>query len=228
MISVIIPTYNESTVIGGLIRFLIANTGNQVAEIFVSDAGSSDGTVEAAAKAGAVVLHSPEKGRAAQMNYAALRSKGSVLYFVHADCFPPVGFAKDIMDAVKNGYDCGRYQTRFMSNLFLLKLNAFFTRFDFFSCYGGDQTLFIRKDLFNQLHGFDITKRIMEDYDLTVRARKNGRYKIFKKKVLISARKYELNSWLQVQRANYKAVQSYKKGMSTTEIAINYKKMLRL
>ncbi len=196
-------------------------------EIIVSDGGSSDATLALAEKAGAVVYTSPGKGRAAQMNYAASKSSGSILYFIHADTIPPDSFAGDIIAAVQEGYQAGRYRTRFFSDKFLLKVNAFFTRFDMFMCYGGDQTFFITTELFNALNGYDPSKIIMEDYDLTGRAKQKGRYKIFRKAALVSARKYELNSWLQVQRANYLAVQAYKKGVPTQEIANSYKKMLR-
>lgn len=227
MISVIIPTYNEASNIEGLILILKKNGGSFLLEIIVSDGGSSDATIALAAKAGAVVYTSPGKGRAAQMNHAVSKSSGNILYFVHADTIPPASFASDITTAVQEGYQAGRYRTRFLSERFLLKLNAFFTSFDMFMCYGGDQTFFITKKLFNSLNGYDISKIIMEDYDITIRAKEKARYKIFDKPTLISARKYELNSWLRVQRANYKAVQDYKKGVATSKIAENYKKALR-
>lgn len=228
MVSVIIPTYNEAKVIEDLVWFLKANAGIYDTEIIVSDGGSTDKTIELAENAGATVLKCSQKGRASQMNFGASKSTGSILYFVHADCIPPKGFAKDIMDAVNAGYDVGRYQTKFISTNLLLKINAFFTRFDMFSCYGGDQTLFITKDLFTKLNGYDVSKLIMEDYDITSRAKEKARYMIFNRSVLVSARKYELNSWLRVQKANYKAVQQYKKGISTQQIANTYKKMLHL
>jgi hypothetical protein len=43
---------------------------------------------------------------------------------------------------------------------------------------------------------------------------------------LISARKYEKNSWLQVQKANYKIIQLYKKGATQQTLVETYKRML--
>ncbi len=77
---------------------------------------------------------------------------------------------------------------------------------------GGDQTLFIRKKLFNKLGGFKEEMQLMEEFEFCARARKEGRYKIMNGSALISARKYEKNNWLHVQKANYKVVQLYKKG----------------
>lgn len=225
-ISIIIPTYNEAASIDKLVGYLLKHGGEQVKEIIISDGGSTDETISLAAKAGARTFISPQKGRAAQMNYGAANTSGSVLYFVHADSFPPVSFASDIIKAVNDGYDFGRYRTKFDSNKFLLKINAWFTRFNWFICYGGDQTLFITRKLFEQSGGFKNELLIMEEYEFAERLMKQGRYKIFADTALVSARKYEGRSWLQVQLANRKAVKLFKKGASQEEIVKIYKKML--
>jgi rSAM/selenodomain-associated transferase 2 len=225
-ISIIIPTYNEAENIDALINYLKKNSNNSVAEIIVSDGGSTDETIAFASTSGAITFTSPQKGRAAQMNYGASKATGDIFYFVHADTFPPTSFATDIIEAVKNNFDCGRYQTKFNSKKWIYKFNAFFTRFDWFICYGGDQTFFITQKLFAELDGFKNEMMIMEEYDLTARAKQKGRYKIFNNTTLISTRKYEGRSWWQVQMANRKAIQLFKSGASQNEIIITYKKML--
>ena len=226
-ISVIIPAFNEAENIVSLIEYLQKNSNGLIAEIIVSDGSSTDDTVALATQAGAVVIQSPQKGRAAQMNYGALKATGNILYFVHADTLPPVSFTTDIITAVNDGFDCGRYRTKFNSTKSILKFNAFFTRFDWFICYGGDQTFFITQKLFTQLNGFDDSMTIMEEYDLTARAKKISRYKIFKNTALLNARKYNDRSWLQVQLANRKAIQLFKSGASQQQIAATYKAMLK-
>lgn len=226
MISIIIPTFNEEKNIQPLVLYLTEHGGGYVQEIIVSDGGSADNTLQLASAAGARAVISPQKGRAAQMNFGAALATGDILYFVHADSFPPVSFAKNIQDAVQNGFDFGRYCTEFDSKKFILKLNAFFTRFDLFVCYGGDQTLFITRLLFDKLYGFDSTMLIMEDYDMVIRAKISGRYKILPQQVRVSARKYDTNSWWQVQRANYIIVQMFRKGASQEAMGKRYREML--
>ncbi len=226
-ISIVIPTYNEAENIVSLITYLNNNSNNLIAEIIVSDGNSNDETVDLSKAAGAITFTSPEKGRAAQMNYGASKSTGDILYFVHADTFPPESFTTDIIEAVKNNFDCGRYQTKFNSKKWVFKFNAFFTRFDWFICYGGDQTFFITKKLFTELSGYNAAMQIMEEYDLTARAKQKSRYKIFNKTALVSTRKYEGRRWWQVQMANRKAVQLFKKGASQIEIANTYREMLK-
>ncbi|MEO6538796.1 MAG: glycosyltransferase, partial [Ferruginibacter sp.] len=96
MISIIIPTYNESELIGKLINFLKEFGNKDISEIIISDGGSTDNTAEIAKNAGAQVIISPQKGRAAQMNFGASMATSDILYFIHADTLPPPSFFTDI------------------------------------------------------------------------------------------------------------------------------------
>jgi rSAM/selenodomain-associated transferase 2 len=227
MISIIIPTLNEEKNITTLIPYLKNCCKSHYAEIIIADGGSTDKTIEAAKNLQAKLVICPGKGRAAQMNCGAAEALYDVLYFVHADSIPPPSFCADILSAINNTYSCGRYQTKFQGNSWLLKLNAFFTRFDWFMCYGGDQTLFMTKALFTELHGYQDNLLIMEEYDLVERAKSLAGYKIFSKTALVSTRKYQSNSWLKVQRANYNTVRLYKKGLNQPELVAQYKQALK-
>lgn len=226
MISIIIPTYNEAENITRLVQYLKKASNEKDAEIIVSDGGSADNTLQAAQYAGAKAVLCTKRSRAAQMNFGASVSAGDILYFIHADTFPPETFVSDINHAILEGYEFGRYRTKFDSDKTILKVNAFFTRFDWFICYGGDQTLYVTKKLFNKIHGFNNDMHIMEDYDIVKRAKQFSRYKIFSKSALISARKYDTNTWLQVQLANSKIAAMYKRGATQKELVDKYKEML--
>ncbi|MBL7731565.1 MAG: TIGR04283 family arsenosugar biosynthesis glycosyltransferase [Chitinophagaceae bacterium] len=227
-LSIIIPAFNEAAGIGKLVSFLRRHAQGLVAEIIVADGGSTDATIAEAKAAGAVVISCKQKGRAVQMNEGAAAANGDILYFVHADTFPPEGYAQDIITAVQRGAVLGRYQTRFSSRKWYLKINAWFTRFDWFICMGGDNTLFITRKCFKANNGFDASMQIMEEYEFCQRVRKEGAvYKVLKGKALVSARKYDTNSWWTVQRANKKIVDMYRKGASQEEMVSTYRRMLR-
>ena len=91
-ISVIIPAYNEESVIVETINAVRAKSGDAVDEIIVVDGGSSDQTVTFAEQASANVVMSPQKGRGTQMNAGAEQATAEILYFLHADSQPPFGF----------------------------------------------------------------------------------------------------------------------------------------
>ena len=225
-ISIIIPAYNESENIGRLIEYLIKNANLNLAEIIISDGSSEDDTLKVARSAGAIAVSCPERGRSAQMNYGASLAKGEIFYFVHADTIPPDTYFSDILSAISEGYEIGRYLSKYTSNSWLLKINALLSRIDTFAAMGGDQTLFISKVLFQKTDGFNANMKIMEEFEFCERARRHGKYKIINKSVLISARKYDSNGWLKVQLANFTVLRMYKKGARQESMVNRYKEML--
>jgi rSAM/selenodomain-associated transferase 2 len=226
-LSVIIPTFNEEQNVGELIKLIHQYGGNTLKEIIVSDAGSSDKTVEVACNCGAVIVNNKRKSRSAQMNSAAAIAQGSVLYFVHADVLPPESFAKDIIQAINEGYKMGAYRSRFNEKSRRLQLNAWMTRFKLLFCRGGDQTLFVTRKHFQELNGFDETYVIMEDYDIIQRSWRNNKFKVFDKTVLISTRKYNSNSFLLVNLVNLWMFILYYVGTNPERMAKTYKRLLK-
>lgn len=225
-ISVVIPTLNEENNIHELVHFILQHGNGAVKEVLVVDGQSTDRTIDVANAAGAKVLISPDKCRAAQMNYGAQYASGEILYFVHADVKILSSFAKDIRTAIRHGYQAGCYRYQFDSPRRILKANAYFTRFNRIMCRGGDQTLFIRKDVFNSIKGFDERFVIMEDYDIIERIQRQGSFRIIPKCITVSSRKYDTNSWFTVQYANFTAFMMYFLKRSPDQIASFYKKML--
>ncbi|MBK9107201.1 MAG: TIGR04283 family arsenosugar biosynthesis glycosyltransferase [Saprospiraceae bacterium] len=226
LISIIIPTFNEEKYIPQLIIYLKSLEQIELAEIIVTDGGSQDKTLTLIQNDSIVLLSSRQKGRAAQMNFAAEKARGKFLYFLHADTRPPQNIIQLILDnAPKKALSCLRYH--FESDKFLLKINGYFTRFNGVWAGGGDQSLIIATDLFNLLGGFSNTKIIMEDFDLVQRASHVG-YPliILPHYMLVSARKYEHNTWLKVQLMNFITVLAWKMGASQDFLFAFYHKKL--
>lgn len=226
-ISVIIPTFNEEVNIGRLVRYLSQHAGHKLEEIIVCDGHSRDNTLSVAKEAGATTLLSPRRGRASQMNHAATQASGDVLYFVHADTTPPASYIADIQAALAEGYLLGGYRSRFLSKNPFLKINAYFTRFDGEAMHGGDQTLFIYKDLFDELGGYREEYVIMEDFELIRRARKKALFRNMRKRVQISDRKYRENSYLRVNFANFVIFNMYRLGFSPRAMQNIYSRLVR-
>lgn len=228
LLSIIIPTYNEADNLPQLIERLFEKRDDRLHEIIVVDGGSEDDTCEKARNMGLKRVFSCEqKRRATQMNLGAKVAQGDTLYFVHADTLPPESFLDDIEQALNAGYSMGCYRFQFDSSRFILKFNSWLTRFDMLSFRGGDQSLFIPKNLFHKLGGFREDHIIMEEYEFLIRARKEYTFKIMQKDIIVSARKYANNSWLRVQLANVLVFNMYFLGYPQETLVRTYRRMLR-
>jgi len=225
-VSVIIPTFNEAHTISPLLT-LLAETAMEDDEVIISDGDSTDNTVELVLSFEEFTLHqSSRKGRAFQMNEAFEISGGEILYFIHADTLPPKTWRSDILNAVKAGHNLGGFRFKFNSKRPLLRFNSWMTRFNILSFRGGDQTIFITRDLFKELGKYP-DWCIMEEYELLRQARsKSYRYKLIQKDVLVSARKYDDNSYVRVNLVNGLAMLRFRMGVHHSEIEKHYKAAL--
>ena len=92
-VSVIIPARNEERSIGALVTQVLAQQPPGVRlEVLVVDDGSTDGTADAATRAGAVVVSLPPArgggNPAVARNRGAWAATGELLVFLDADCEP--------------------------------------------------------------------------------------------------------------------------------------------
>lgn len=202
MISIIIPVINEADTIVSLLDYISKNSSlKNISEVIVVDGGSQDKTcqiVELYTKSSIVNIRliSSEKGRARQMNTGARSATGSILYFLHADSFPPNGFDKSIISEIKKGNTAGCFRMKFDNNHPLLKFSQWFTQFNIKLFRGGDQSLFIGSELFDQLEGYNEQYFIYEDCEFINRLYKEHSFTIIPDYILTSARKYDqIGTW---------------------------------
>lgn len=201
-ISVIIPFLNEEENLKKLVPFLQSIIIPDLTEIIFVDGGSTDQSANLLIQENIHPILSEKQGRAAQMNLGASHSKGSILYFLHADTLPHSSFQEILVEADASSIPAGCFRYSFDSENVLLKMNSWFTRFNGIFAGGGDQSLYIQKEVFGKLNGFNEEYCIMEDFDLVRRLRDEYKLHLFQSKITVSDRKYEKNSWLKVQFAN--------------------------
>jgi len=225
-LSIIIPTLNEESNLTNLLSALTQIQDERILEIIVADGGSIDATHEIVAKYPVQILKLKKHCRAYQMNAAVKKAKGNTLYFIHADTIPPSSFVQDIHEALQSGYEVGSYSFKLDSADLRLRFLSFLTKFNMLISRGGDQTLFVTRDLFDSLSGYDESFVIMEDFDFIKRARKRTKFRLLNKSVSVSARKYERNSFFQVQRANLAAFLMFYFGVSPQKIKDMYHRRL--
>ena len=229
-ISIVIPVLNEAANINRLLAHLIENeTGENISEIIVVDGNSRDNTTELVKEFSknstiAIRLIQSERGRAKQMNAGANHSKSTILYFLHADSYPPKGFDTLIISEIEKQQLAGCFKMRFDSNHWWLAIVGWATRFNWKICRGGDQSLFITKALFNEIGGFDQRYTIYEDQILTNQLYKRKQFVVIQHWIVTSARLYEKKG---VWNLQYHFLMIYLKkwlGASAEEIYTYYKK----
>ncbi|MCB0462448.1 MAG: glycosyltransferase family 2 protein [Flavobacteriaceae bacterium] len=138
-----------------------------------------------------IKLISSPRGRAKQMNTGSELASGTILYFLHADSFPPKHFDQHIIDEVEKGNLAGCFRLQFNNNHWWLRLASWLTQFSWRACRGGDQSQFITKPLFDDIGGFDESYTIYEDNILINELYKRKQFKVINKKLITSARRYK-------------------------------------
>ncbi len=230
MVSIIIPILNEVHTIEKLLQHLIdsVEVSDSISDIIIVDGGSTDGSQEIVAKYSATIDHiqlmTSERGRANQMNIGALHAKGTILYFLHADSFPPKHFDTAIIHEVYQGNNAGCFSMRFDTSHWWLRLVGWLTQFKSRACRGGDQSQFITTSLFNELGGYDTSFVIYEDHDLINKLYAKKQFVVIQQWLTTSARRYEIHG---VWTLQYHFLVIYLKkwfGASAEELHHYYKK----
>ena len=222
-ISIIIPTLNEEEYLDRLLSRLGDNP--EGLEIIVVDGGSQDATQEIVKRHGIHIIQT-KPGRAHQLNTGAKASTKDLLWFVHADTLPPVNWREKIEESLQAGYSAGCFCFEFDDNRGVRKVNSYCTRIPLMIFRGGDQSLYITRELFNRVGCYDESLQIMEDYQIIRTLRKYTRFDIMKPPIEVSTRKHKFNSYLKVNLANLVVFSGFYLGVDTGWLKSWYGKVL--
>ena len=220
-ISLVIPIYNEISKIEQCLENLRPFLSEM--EIILADGGSTDGTLEKIPPEFRLV--SCPKGRANQMNFAAREANGNVLWFSHCDSILPKGSAEEIRKAVENGARFGCFHIGFDYDGPFMGCNTFNSnlRAKLYHIAFGDQGIFMTKELFESCGGFPELP-IMEDYELSLRMRKNKvKLHVLPLQIITSGRRYTGRFPLWTMWQMFYLRRLYSAGMDINEIARRYK-----
>lgn len=187
-VSVIVPTLNEALIIE---ESLTAIASLNPHEIIVADGGSTDFTVSLARRMATRVVIS-ETGRALQMNAGAKEATGDLLLFMHADSrLTPESFEKMTGQMKLCKPAGGAFSLQIESEKISLKLISTLAtwRSKYLNLVYGDQTIFVRADIFQILEGFSPLP-ICEDLEFFRRLSRQGKIILLKEKVHTSSRRW--------------------------------------
>ncbi len=165
-LSIIIPTYNEETNLKRLLSALPLK--REDLEVIVSDGRSSDKTLIVAEEFD-VITTSSDTGRGKQLNRGLEISRGSIVWFLHADSAVDEQHVDAIFDQFESSDRIigGNFAILFDGkDAFSLWLNRFYRTIRQRGFYYGDSGIFILKHELMLIGGMS-ERSVMEDYELT-------------------------------------------------------------
>jgi glycosyltransferase involved in cell wall biosynthesis len=202
--SFIIPAHNEERLIGPTIEALhaAAHTRGIPYEIVVVDDDSTDTTADVAARAGARVVHVKARQIAVVRNAGARAACGDRFVFVDADTIVPAAVVEAVTAALDSGAAGGGAPARFDGRVPLYGHAGLWTWLAIQRLIGlaAGSLLFATRQAFDACGGFDETRFVGEDVELSWRLRRQGRFVVVREPVITSGRMVRAYGWTEALR----------------------------
>jgi rSAM/selenodomain-associated transferase 2 len=220
-VAAIVPVFNEAQLLPEKITYLKALNADEL--IFV-DGGSTDGTQQLLEASG-VTWFTSLRGRAAQMNMGAGKSKSDILTFIHIDTEIHESNILTIKLAMKQSERVGgRFDVCLSGSHPAYRMIAWFMnmRSRLTKISTGDQALFVRRTVFEQMGGFaDLP--LMEDVEFSTRLKRQGSIACLRQRVTTSSRRWQQHGIIRTVLLMWKLRFLYWLGTPADKLAAMYR-----
>jgi rSAM/selenodomain-associated transferase 2 len=190
-ISIIIPVRNDAEALARTLDHLFGIAGMDAAEVIVAASGDREGT-ERSVDGRAQLLWPDGSSRAVLMNAGAARARSGVLFFLHADSFPPSQALALISQALSDQHvGGGAFEQQFTEPEWSLRIITWINRLRYRLTrnFYGDQGIFVRTDVFRRMGGYG-DLQLMEDLDFMQRLKRLGRTALIQVPLRTSGRRF--------------------------------------
>lgn len=160
------------------------------------------------------------KGRGIQLNEGARKSRGDILWFLHADSTPPANFAYHVWKILNNPENVlGCFELAFSTSSATLELIARWAncRTKYLKLPYGDQGLFCTQKTFSKAGGFR-KRYLMEDVDFVRTCKKLGKLLVVQRKLYSSPERYIKKGPLKASLQNHLIMVLYQLGVSESKL----------
>jgi len=213
MLSIIIPTLNEEALLPGLLKSIQIQEYKDY-EVIVSDAGSSDKTINIARKYGCKIVSggSPAVAR----NNGVKIARGEYLLFLDADVILPEHFLRNILhEFIKRKLDVSTCFFKPLTNKRIdFILHSIANRYIFLTRkihpHAPGFCILSKRSIHQRINGFNEELKMGEDHDYVRRASKIGSFGILSSgKILVSVRRLDKDGRFNIS-LKYLAVEIYR------------------
>lgn len=221
-VTIVIPVLNEASNLG---RCIGSAWESGASEVLVVDGGSTDGTEQIAAAEPCKFIRSPP-GRARQQNAGGAHASGDAIIFLHADCWLEKNCVSQVTQALSDpATKCGAFRQRIDDQRRVYRLlewgNA--QRVILRGMAYGDQGIFVRRSVFEQLGGFP-EMPFLEDVALMSQLRRQRWPVLLPGPLHVSARRWQRYGVVRQTLRNWTIVTSWKLGVSPERLSRWYRR----
>lgn len=212
--SVIIPAYQEERLIENILKQFNPELKNKHnIELIVSDGGSTDKTLMIASKYADLLIENKTGQRqniSIGRNIGAKHAKGNILIFVNADTIIPdidkffssikETFLDSKVIAITFPVFIYPQEENVVDKIFHIFLNIYFFALNVLGIgMGRGECQVVRREMFNEIGGYNETISAGEDFDLYRRLRRLGKIKfLWKQKIYESPRRYRRYGYIKI------------------------------
>ena len=195
-LSIIIPTLNEEKYLPELLESIKKQSYRDY-EIIVADNNSKDKTKEIAEKYGARVIKGGKPAKA--RNEGAKCAKGGILLFLDADGILTEEYLNEVVSDFKKRRlgialsSIRAYSEENIDKLLYMTADSFIKAVQYFKAHGaGCCGIIVKNEIHKKIKGFNESIQLGEDTDYISRASDYGKFRVLKKTIYVSPRRFEV------------------------------------
>jgi rSAM/selenodomain-associated transferase 2/rSAM/selenodomain-associated transferase 1 len=220
-VTAVVPVYRDTKELQALLERL-RQLEPPIDEIVVVD-GSADSDCCTLCTAYNATYLSAAANRGGQLKLGAANSASDVLWFLHADSYPPRTAIAVIRDHIAAGSKGGFFRFAFggTSNWYKRGLAASINLRTRFGIPYGDQGIFVRRSAYQSVGGHAATP-LFEEVPLVKGLRKLGDFRATRAALEVAPRRWERDGWLRRSLHNRYLAIGYMLGVSPERLARYY------